>query len=98
MDGSKLTTEIGIDDEEIRWRKQFTQFTGGDAERLASMDEDFDALADALAEEFYDRLQEFSDAVSVMDRSSKGVEQLKKTQSGYLRDLGEGEYDQSYFD
>ncbi|WP_181686873.1 globin-coupled sensor protein [Halorhabdus salina] len=98
VDGETLTDEIGIDAEEIRWRKAFTQFEAADAERLAGMSADFDDLADDLAEEFYDHLQEYGDTVDVMGRSSKGVEQLKQTQSGYLRALGDGEYDQSYFD
>lgn len=98
VDGSRLTEEIGIDEKEIRWRKAFTQFTDEDAQRLAEMAGDFDRLADELAEEFYDHLQEYEDAVDVMGRSSKGVKQLKQTQAGYLRDLGNGRYDQSYFD
>ncbi|QSG04456.1 globin-coupled sensor protein [Halapricum desulfuricans] len=98
VDGSELTTEIGIDSEEIAWRKSFTRLDDDDVAALSEMDPLFDAIADDLVDEFYDHLLEFQESVSVMDQSTRGVESLKGVQASYLRTLGRGNYDQQYFD
>jgi len=46
VDGSKLTAEIGIDNEEIEWRKSFTRLDGDDTERLSAMEPMFDTIAE----------------------------------------------------
>ncbi|WP_336037188.1 globin-coupled sensor protein [Halobacterium yunchengense] len=98
VDGRQLATEIGIDAEEIEWRKEFTQFGDADRRRLEEMSETFDRVADDLVEDFYDRLQEYSETVAILESSSKPVAALKQSQSEYLTDLGEGEYGRDYFD
>jgi len=98
VDGSQLSAEIGIDRDEIEWRRQFTQFDQTDEARLESMAGTFDRIADDLVEEFYDHLQSYDEAVAILDSSSKPVEALKQSQSEYLRDLGRGEYGPDYFD
>ncbi|MFB6075298.1 MAG: globin-coupled sensor protein [Haloarculaceae archaeon] len=98
VDGAQLTDEIGIDEREIAWRKEFTGFAEADAERMARMDDTLERIADDLVEEFYDHLEDHERAVDIFGRSTKSVEQLKRTQRGYLIDLGQGEYGQSYFD
>ena len=98
VDGQRLTDEIGIDASAIDWRKEFTGFDESDVERLESMDGTFDRIADSLVEEFYEHLQSHSESVAIIDSSSKPVEALKRTQTEYLRTLGSGSYDQSYFD
>jgi len=48
VDGSDLTTKIGIDSEEIKWRKQYTQFSKQDANALQSVSHIFEDIADEL--------------------------------------------------
>jgi heme-based aerotactic transducer len=98
VDGHTLTEQIGLDEAEIDRRKSFTNFTDADAERLEAMEGTFDRIADDLVSEFYDHLGEYDETVSIIDSSSKGVEALQRTQTQYLRGLGHGEYDRSYFD
>ncbi|MEF8781300.1 MAG: globin-coupled sensor protein, partial [Haloferacaceae archaeon] len=98
VDGSQLNEQIGIDGDEIEWRKRFTGFGPADAERLEEMEPLLDSIADDVVDEFYDHLQSHAESRAVIGSSSKGVEALKRTQTEYLRDLGAGTYDQSYFD
>jgi len=98
VDGKQLTDEIGIDKDEIDWRKDFTRFDSADKRRLESMSDTFDRVANTLVEDFYDHLQLYSETIAILDSSSKPVEALKKSQSAYLRALGEGHYDNNYFD
>ena len=98
VDGESLTTDIGIDRDEIEWRSAFTRFDADDAARVEALSGTFERIADDLVEEFYDHLQSHSEAVAVLDSSSKPVEALKKTQREYLLDLGRGEYGRDYFD
>ena len=98
VDGAALTEAIGIDESEIAWRKSFTGFDETDATRLAEMQGTFDRIADDLVSEFYDHLGSFSESQAVLDGSPLSLDQLAASQEGYLRDLGGGEYGQSYFD
>ena len=98
VDGGRLTGELGIDDGEIDWRKDFTQFDDDDERTLTGMSDTFERIADDLVEEFYEHLGDYDETVAVLDSSSKPVAALKKTQREYLLDLGRGEYGQSYFD
>ena len=98
VDGSDLTTKIGIDSEEIKWRKQYTQFSKQDANALQSVSHIFENIADELVEEFYDHLQSHNKTIAILDTSSKPVEALKNDQQQYLMELGQGQYDQRYFD
>lgn len=98
VDGGTLITQIGIDSEEVEWRKDFTQFDERDRERLEGLYDSLDRVADDLVEEFYDHLQSYEESIKVLDSSSKSVSALKRSQSEYLRDLGRGEYGQAYFE
>ncbi|WP_049953415.1 globin-coupled sensor protein [Halostagnicola larsenii] len=96
--GSQLTDELGIDAARIEWRKDFTRFDRADADRLESMSELFDTIADGLVDDFYAEMQSHEETVAILDSSSKEVESLKRTQAEYLKDLGRGNYGQDYFD
>jgi len=98
VSGGQLCRDLGITDDEIVWRKSFTGFEEDDAERLAEMEDTFDEIADDLVEEFYAHLQTYDEALDVLDRSSKSVEMLKRSQAEYLRDLGRGSYGAEYFE
>ncbi|MFW6435080.1 MAG: globin-coupled sensor protein [Halovenus sp.] len=97
VDQSQLQEQIGLDDEEIEWRKDFLNFDGDDVARLDGLSETFAASADEIADRFYENLQQYEQTRAVIDRSPKDVEQLKGTQRAYWRTLTGGEYDLSYF-
>ncbi|WP_066411671.1 globin-coupled sensor protein [Halorubrum aethiopicum] len=97
LDVEELVGEIGLDDDEIAWRKAFVGFDEEDVRRLERYEEAFAANADRVAEDFYDNLTDHQQTVDVIGRSEKGIEQLKRTQSAYLVTLAGGEYGADYF-
>ncbi|MWV40352.1 globin-coupled sensor protein [Natrialba sp. INN-245] len=97
VDVDELVASIGLDEEEIAWRKEFVGFDEADERRLADLESLLDANADQIADEFYENLLEHEEAHAIVDRSPKGVEALKRTQSAYLVSLATGTYDQAYF-
>ena len=98
VDGTELAETMGLDAEEIAWRKSFNRFDESDAERLAELSPLFDSIADDVVDEFYDQLTSDDDAAEILGRSSKGLDALKRDQASYLKSLGRGEYDRSYFE
>jgi methyl-accepting chemotaxis protein len=97
VDADGLTDQIGLDDEEIAWRKEFIGFDDEDAARLSELEPLFRENQDAIADAFYDNLTDHEQTVEVIERSPKSVEQLKRTQKAYLVSLATGEYDGAYF-
>ncbi|RDZ95354.1 globin-coupled sensor protein, partial [Haloferax sp. Atlit-6N] len=97
VDGDELIDALGIDESERAWRKSFVRLTAADKERMRAPEPTFDDIADEIGDEFYDHLTSDPRATEVLGRSSKGVDQLKKTQSQYLRSLASGEYGRDYF-
>jgi methyl-accepting chemotaxis protein len=98
VDVDRLVERIGLDEEEIAWRKEFVGFDEADAERLAGLSDLFEDSAEEVAERFYDNLTGHEQTLDVIGRSPKGVEALKRTQSAYLATLADGEYDREYFE
>ncbi|MDS0292815.1 globin-coupled sensor protein [Halogeometricum luteum] len=98
VDGENLAAKLGIDDEEIAWRKSFNRFDGEDVERLRDLSDAFDRSADDIVEEFYEHLTGDPAANEILGRSNKGFDALKADQAAYLRSLGAGEYDRRYFE
>jgi heme-based aerotactic transducer len=96
VDGDALADRIGLDDEEIAWRKAFTDIDAADEAALADESELFERVAEDLVADFYDHLQEFDRTLDIFGRSTKTVDQLKRTQTQYLLGLGRGEYDREY--
>jgi heme-based aerotactic transducer len=96
VDGDQLADRIGLDSEEIAWRKEFTGIGDEQAAALEAESDLFDDIAADLVDDFYDHLAEFDRTQDIFGRSTKTVDQLKKTQAGYLRDLGRGTYDREY--
>jgi len=98
VDGAQLTAQIGADNDEILWRKDFTNFERQDLQRLEAMSETMDPVIDEMVDDFYDHLNQFDETVEIFGRSSKTVEQLKRNQRAYLRSLFGGTYDRQYFE
>lgn len=97
IDIDRLTEEIGLDEEEIDWRKEFIDFDEDDARRLESFADVFEDHADEIADSFYEHLTDYEQTRAVFERSPKGIDELKRTQQAYLLSLAQGEYDQEYF-
>ncbi|WP_179234082.1 globin-coupled sensor protein [Halorubrum halodurans] len=97
LDVEELVGEIGLDADEIAWRKEFIGFDEEDVRRLERYEDAFAANADRVAEDFYENLSAHQQTVDVIGRSEKGIEQLKRTQSAYLVTLANGEYGSDYF-
>ena len=95
---STLTDEIGLDQRDIRWRKEFIGFDADDANRLTKYQDVFAAHAEAIADDFYENITQYEETTDVVGRSPKNIEQLKRTQSAYLMTLASGEYDIEYFE
>ncbi len=98
VSGAALTQQIGVDRDEINWRKEFTNFTEADEKRLSAVSHLFEDVADDLVTDFYEHLQTHDETVAIISSSSKGVEVLKSDQKKYLIELGSGQYGQQYFD
>ena len=97
VEAASLTGEIGLDDDEIAWRKQFVGFDAEDERRLDDLEPLLRENQDAIADAFYDNLTGHEQTRAVIERSPKGVEQLKRTQKAYLVSLATGDYDEEYF-
>lgn len=97
FDESELFEQVGLDPDDIDWRKQFLGFDESDVERLESLDELFADHADEIARHFYDNLTEQEATQSVIDRSPKDIESLEQTQKAYWLTLTDGDYGTDYF-
>ena len=98
VQGGELAESIGLTSHEIQWRKDFTGFQHSDVQRLTAMETDITSRADSIVDEFYDHLEAFDETVEIFGRSTKTVDQLKRTQHQYLRGLVGGQYDERYFE
>src|SRR6056297_3207924 len=97
LDAEQLTADIGLDEREIDWRKEFIGFDAEDERRLASLEPFLREHREEIAERFYDNLTQYDQTTAVIGRSEKSVEQLKQTQQADMVTLATGEYDEAYF-
>jgi len=97
VDIDSLVREIGLDREELEWRKDFVDFDEQDVARLEALRPLFEDNTEEIAEKFYENLTQYDETVEVIGRSEKNVEALKQTQKAYFTTLASGEYDQQYF-
>jgi heme-based aerotactic transducer len=98
VDSTQLMDRLGLDQREIDRRKEFTRFGEVDRRRLERLETIVDPVIGEMVDAFYDHLQTFDETVEIFGRSSKNVDQLKKTQTRYCRALFAGEYDRQYFE
>ena len=71
IDTDELIDEIGLDKEEIQWRKDFVGFTQEDAKRLSGYEDLFRENSDDVADAFYENIKEYDETVEVLGRSQK---------------------------
>ncbi|OLZ39567.1 chemotaxis protein [Natrinema saccharevitans] len=98
LDVDDLIDRIGLDEDEIEWRKEFIGFDEADERRLADLEPLLQANSETIADDFYENVFEYEQTRAIVDRSPKGVDALKQTQQAYLVSLATGDYDQSYFE
>lgn len=97
-EGESLLNKLDIDVGEIDFRKQFTRFDEEDADRLAEIQPIFDDISEETVDQFYSHLEAHPESYSILEQSSRSTDELKDLQSAYLRSLGRGRYDKSYFE
>ena len=93
----ELIDRIGLDADEIAWRKEFVGFDEEDERRLEDLETLLRENQDEIADDFYDKILQYKQTRAVINRSPKDVPALKQTQRAYLVSLSTGEYDQSFF-
>ncbi|XGI82813.1 globin-coupled sensor protein [Halorutilales archaeon Cl-col2-1] len=98
VSGEELADEIGLDDDEIRHRKEFVEFDDSDVETLQGMSRIFADVRDEVAEKFYDHTSSFDETREVLHRSTRETDPLKTVHGTYLIPLGRGEYGRGYFE
>ena len=97
VDPELLLGAIGLDDEEIAWRKEFIGFDDDDIQRLRELEPLFRENREEIADRFYENLIAHDETLRVFNRSPKKINELKKTQEAYLVTLATGDYDREYF-
>lgn len=97
VNGTQLIDDIGIDSQEISWRKDFTNFEQEDRQRLEGMAETIEPVIDETVDAFYDHLNAYEETVEIFGQSTKGIDQLKQAQRQYLQGVISGQYDEQYF-
>lgn len=98
LDVDDLADRIGLDEDEIAWRKEFLGFDEGDERRLADLEPMLRDNREEIADDFYENVLHYEQTRAIVDRSPKDVDALKKTQQAYLVSLAAGEYDREFFE
>ncbi|WP_440763393.1 protoglobin domain-containing protein [Natronorubrum sp. DTA7] len=97
LDADDLVDQIGLDDDEIAWRKAYIGFDAEDERRLRDLESLLRENQHQIADDFYDNVLQYDETRAIVDRSPKGVDALKRTQRAYLVSLATGTYDQQFF-
>ncbi|PCR91401.1 globin-coupled sensor protein [Natrinema ejinorense] len=97
LDVDDLVDRIGLDEDEVAWRKEFIGFDEDDERRLADLEPMLRDNREEIADDFYENVLHYEQTRAIVDRSPKDVDALKQTQQAYLVSLASGSYDQSYF-
>ena len=90
LDVDELVDRIGLDEDEIAWRKEFIGFDEDDERRLSALEPLVQANAEAIADDFYENVLHYEQTRAIVDRSPKDVDALKQTQQAYLVSLAAG--------
>src|SRR6056297_1096253 len=98
LDVDELVDRIGLDEDEVEWRKHFIGFDEIDEERLSDLEPLLRDNRQEISDDFYENILQYEGTRKVINRSPKGVEALKETQQAYLVSLATGDYDLSYFE
>jgi methyl-accepting chemotaxis protein len=97
VSAEQLAEQIGLDREEITWRKEFVNFGHEDERRLGSMSAMVESKEDELVAAFLDPILADERTREVVGRSPRTNEQLEAIVAGYLKMFTGGTYDQQYY-
>ena len=97
LDADDLVDRIGLDDDDIAWRKAYIGFDAEDERRLSDLESLLRENQHQIADDFYDNVLQYDETRAIVGRSPKGVDALKQTQRAYLVSLATGDYDQQFF-
>jgi rsbT co-antagonist protein RsbR len=99
LDGSVALRDAGqltpIDEDELRRRKEWLQFTDEDEARVVALDPLAQRYADEVIEELYDHFLA-NDMTSAFFPTGDEVDRVKRLQREYFRRLTQGNYDVAY--
>lgn len=87
--------KMGIDEQELAWRKEFLELRQDDVERLTNIRELAAAYADPVIQGFYKHLLAFEQGRAFF-KDPDVLERVKQLQVEYFLDLTGGEYDLDY--
>ena len=91
----EIVRALKIDEESLRTRRSFLEFTDDDAVRLFAIHSHLSSLRGRFVEDFYRHLMSFEETRRLLPDDA-AVERLKKTQSDYFDSLTTGVYDIRY--
>ena len=97
LDADDLVDRIGLDEDDIAWRKAYIGFDAEDERRLSDLESLLRENQHQIADDFYDNVFQYDETRAIVGRSPKGVDALKQTQRAYLVSLATGDYDQQFF-
>jgi methyl-accepting chemotaxis protein len=99
--GRELLADLGVDHDELEWRKEFIGFDEADERRLGALAPVVDDNLDALVEAFNDSLYGDDRTLAVIERSDKtrvdDRSYLDRVVGGYFKSFVGGTYDLDYY-
>ena len=93
----ELARAIGLDNEEIQWRKDFIGFGAADAERLEALQPVVEAREEDLVDAFLEPIYATEETREITNRSPRDDDALRAIVSGYYKTAVAGQYDREYF-
>lgn len=90
-----LMQNMGLDDSEIAWRKQFLEFDAEDIDRLVGINELAQQYVGPVIQEFYDHLLSFEETKQFF-RDQRVLEYVQHMQKNYFLRLTQGDYNTKY--
>jgi len=91
----EIVRALKIDEESLRTRRSFLEFTDADAARLSNIHPHLSSLRPQFVDDFYRHLTSFEETRRFLPDDA-AVERLKKAQSDYFDSLTAGIYDTRY--
>lgn len=98
LDGDSNTSQrLVISEEQQATRKEYLRFAKAEADALKSLYGLVEEHVDSIVDKFYAHLENYAEAMKVLDNSNSSMERLKQAQRRYLLELFSGDYDNAYF-
>jgi heam-based aerotactic trancducer len=78
-------------------RLKLYRLTEQDGRALASVARLVDRNMAVFVDDFYDHLERYPEAIEIIRQAGSSIEQLKRTNPDYLREIFRGKFDEQYF-